>query len=478
MSFNLRDMMLTAYALGELDDAERRDVEAQLASDPSARAELQRMQAVGLDVTHALTGEAEQGLSDLHRLAIESRLQHLDAADRHHSIRASRRKQWRWLATTAAASVLLVVGIGAAAWFAEQVRVSRNLGNVATSPVAGSGNSALPLGSSPVLAMDVSTVPATPRPRYAPVMPAAEREPAAFVSPAAHPLSTFSLHVGRESYQHVRDQLASGRLPQPTNVHIEQLINAFDYQDARPSDREGNPFQIHSEVNASPWHHSHRLIRIALSARGGKGEHPVARDVRLFLEFNPAKVAGYRLIGFESPQGPDSPPPTVEQLGQDLAAGHRVTALFEVIPADTDAGTADLDTTLRYQQPARLTEAAFTDELLFIRVDYRDPDSGGDADAGGDGDAEAQVERMQVAVHDAGRMLRDASFEYRFTASVAGVGMLLRNSPMVGRSDYHDMLALVADLDAQTELPELERVRRDTFIALVKQAAALSLPRG
>lgn len=97
---------------------------------------------------------------------------------------------------------------------------------------------------------------------------------------ADHPLSTFSIDVDTASYANVRRFLQSGRLPPAAAVRIEELINYFPYDYAPPTD--GSAFAASMEVASAPWAPQHRLVRIGLKGREvTTGSRPAANLVFL-----------------------------------------------------------------------------------------------------------------------------------------------------------------------------------------------------
>jgi Ca-activated chloride channel family protein len=112
----------------------------------------------------------------------------------------------------------------------------------------------------------------------------------------------------------------------------------------------------------------------------------IAKDVKLQVEFNPARVAAYRLIGYENRLLRDEDFNDDAKDAGELGAGHAVTALYEVIPVGAaDAGRARGVDPLRYERPDApagpaanegARRAAGGDELLFIKLRYKHPDGG------------------------------------------------------------------------------------------------------
>jgi Ca-activated chloride channel family protein len=150
----------------------------------------------------------------------------------------------------------------------------------------------------------------------------------------------------------------------------------------------------------------------------------VANDVKLQVEFNPALVRSYRLIGYEDRLLRDEDFSDDRKDAGDVGAGHTVTALYEIVPVGVTGTTSVKGTDpLRYvdARPASTTTAASRrgGELLFVKVRYKNP-----------GDSTSRLIAHPV--------LRDtrstASEDFRFAASVAAFGMLLRNSEHKGNT--------------------------------------------
>jgi Ca-activated chloride channel family protein len=145
----------------------------------------------------------------------------------------------------------------------------------------------------------------------------------------------------------------------------------------------------------------------------------VARDVKVQVEFNPAHVQAWRLIGYEDRVY------LREDFDQDnlaadrIGAGHTVTALFEIVPA---ASTPTKTT----REGATPVEA----ELLSVKVAYRTPEAG---------DADARLQ--QFSVTDRAETFAAASADFKFAAAVAGFGMILRESPHRGTTTLGDVAA-------------------------------------
>jgi Ca-activated chloride channel family protein len=154
----------------------------------------------------------------------------------------------------------------------------------------------------------------------------------------------------------------------------------------------------------------------------------VASDVKLQVEFNPARVASYRLIGYENRLlAPEDFNDDQRDAGE-LGAGHVVTALYEIVPvgieSEVQPGRVD---PLRYQQPASVTPAPLaSEEIAFVRVRYKQP---------------GRNRSLLLEQPVTGRMGRRTA-DFDFATAVAGFGMLLRNSEHRGSIDVRQILAL------------------------------------
>ena len=146
---------------------------------------------------------------------------------------------------------------------------------------------------------------------------------------------------------------------------------------------------------------------------------PIANDVKIQVEFNPAQVAEYRLIGYETRRLRREDFNNDKVDAGDIGAGHQVTALYEVTPVGSPAQLSD---PLRYG--AAETADSSTDELGFLRLRYKAPGS----------DTSQLIETPISA--DTTRS------EAGFATAIAGFGQLLRGSDYLGDWSYDDAIAL------------------------------------
>jgi len=193
--------------------------------------------------------------------------------------------------------------------------------------------------------------------------------------------------------------------------------------------------------------------RKVLVTEGGGTLVTVARDVKMQVEWNPARVAKYRLIGYENRALADEAFEDDEVDAGEAGAGHSVTFLYEAVPA-AEQGAASRLRGLRYQTQRQLSSASRTDELLSVKVRYKPADGG-----------PSRGLDAPVRVSDA----RDeTSPDLRFSAAVAAFGMLLRDSEWKGEADY----ALVTRLATEGQVDGDDT--RKEFLALVGRAQSLA----
>jgi len=184
----------------------------------------------------------------------------------------------------------------------------------------------------------------------------------------------------------------------------------------------------------------------------------VAKDVKIQVDFNPARVEAYRLIGYENRAlRPEDFNNDLKDAGE-MGAGHAVTALFEIVPRGGTVPGPSIDQSVFQPAPApRATPApgSNSNDLLVLRVRYKKPD-------------ESESTRMDVPLPDRRRGFSDASPDFRFAASVAAFGMILKNSQYRGDAT----LPWVADTATGSRGQDRSGYRAE-FISLVQRAIAI-----
>jgi Ca-activated chloride channel family protein len=176
----------------------------------------------------------------------------------------------------------------------------------------------------------------------------------------------------------------------------------------------------------------------------------IAKDVKIQVEFNPTQVLEYRLIGYENRKLAREDFNNDKVDAGEIGAGHRVTALYEVVLA----GNQGLIDPLRYGEKEK--SAAVSDEIANVRLRYKQPDSD-------------TSKLLEYPISRKAKVAFDkTSADFRFATSVAAFGQLLRGGKYVGSYSYDD----VANLAKGALSDDNDGYRRE-FVSLVKLADSL-----
>ncbi|RIK79640.1 MAG: hypothetical protein DCC68_12735 [Planctomycetota bacterium] len=207
----------------------------------------------------------------------------------------------------------------------------------------------------------------------------------------------------------------------------------------------------------------------------------IAKDVKIQVEFNPALVGAYRLIGYENRILAKEDFNNDKKDAGDIGAGHTVTALYEIVPPselaeaikanaatsegirndgarnDGEGGSVDALAFQRPKQELELTEAAKTSgDLLLVKLRYKAPDG-------------ERSTLIKTPAKDAGATFAAASSDFKFAASVAAFGMILRQSPFRG-----DITLAAVEETANANLGEDADGQRKEFVNLVRQLRGMT----
>jgi len=196
--------------------------------------------------------------------------------------------------------------------------------------------------------------------------------------------------------------------------------------------------------------------RKALAQELGSTMFPIANDVKVQVEFNPAQVAAYRLVGYETRMLNRQDFKDDKVDAGDMGAGHTVTAIYEITPA---ANAGKLVDPLRYEQPGKKKSDASgkNDELCYVKVRYKLPGQS----------VSKQVDHAVRA--DRARSSLDAvPDDQRFAVAVAAFGQRLRGEQQLADFSYGDIARLAegargADRDGY----------RAEFVKMVRMAESL-----
>lgn len=473
------DPRLTAFALDEMSEADRPVFAAELKSAPASQQLLEEVAETATILREAFVLE-EIPTGDI-RIAAERTRRHI-----------ARPQIWAQRITVfaAAASVAIAI-VGAYSWMSSIQLRQQN--QAITVEIAKTWDSTPGETTTPEFRVTVHPSAETqiaetwpvpkrhpaPRPNSIAGAPQPVAPPAVVVvetspkpSPAAAGLrqrndlafqpvenareSSFSLAIGDSSYQAVREALAAGRLPDPDSVRIEELVNHFEYDYAKPEDSAAG-VAVDMEVADCPWNPRHRLVRIGLH---GDVLAQVPSGARIQVQFNQYQVRNYRLLGYTGPESADGD--ESQPTGR-----HSVTALYEIEPLVLLLKPATSENPEMFASPGSKSP--------------RKPDQPREVHLSGHRQAEEfplpqqlltlklGSERAQIPLTDDGKFLEDASADFRFAAAVAAFGMRLRGEDVENQLSFEQ----IANLAEEALVVADNSGERVTFVKTAQQAARL-----
>ena len=182
----------------------------------------------------------------------------------------------------------------------------------------------------------------------------------------------------------------------------------------------------------------------------------IAKDVKIQVEFNPNVVQGYRLIGYENRRLRDEDFNNDKKDAGELGSGHTVTALYEIIPVGVeDQYTGSIDP-LKYQDSETIKKRNYGSEMMTVKLRYKQPDGN-------------TSKLLSKIVKNKVNEFENTSDNFRFSASVAGFGMILRDSEFKGSSDYKHVIEWAKGAKGQDK-----NGYRAEFIRLIESSKLIS----
>ena len=217
----------------------------------------------------------------------------------------------------------------------------------------------------------------------------------------------------------------------------------------------------HGNGNYSYLDSVYEAKKVLVDEMGGT-LYTVAKDVKLQIEFNPEQVKGYRQIGYENRalSAEDFADDTVD--GGEIGAGHVVTALYEVVPVDSEFDVPEAET----KYTSKKQSADYSGELATVNIRYKEPD----------GDKST----LETAVIKAESGQKEMSHDLSFASAVAVYGMLLTDSAYKGTATYKMAEELAeAGITVQTDERNMaqasnDQLYRSQFLELVRKTEKLS----
>lgn len=213
---------------------------------------------------------------------------------------------------------------------------------------------------------------------------------------------------------------------------------------------------VHGNGNYAYLDSVHEASKV-LVREAGSTLVTIAKDVKLQIEFNPARVQSYRLIGYENRILAAKDFNDDQKDAGEIGAGHTVTALYEIVPSGVAAPASSVDP-LQYQEPGALTARGHSDEILTLKLRYKEPDS--------------EASKLITTVVRDGGSQDSGTKNLRLASALASFGMLLADSEHKGTSSH----ALVVEL--LTGLVASDHGERAELLGLVRRAAQLTKTSG
>jgi Ca-activated chloride channel homolog len=180
----------------------------------------------------------------------------------------------------------------------------------------------------------------------------------------------------------------------------------------------------------------------------------IAKDVKIQIEFNPAKVKEYKLIGYENRILNDEDFNDDKKDAGEMGSGHRVLALYEIVPVGSSSTGISIDP-LKYQVPDLKSKTDFSDEMMTVKVRYKEPQA-------------STSKAIAQPVKWNNPTIEKMSDNLKFACAVAEFGLVLRNSAYKGKSNYDQVLNL-----ARASKDKDEQGYRSEFVRLVEAAKLL-----
>lgn len=172
----------------------------------------------------------------------------------------------------------------------------------------------------------------------------------------------------------------------------------------------------------------------------------VAKDVKLQVEFNPAYIKGYRLLGYENRMLAAEDFEDDKKDAGEIGAGHMVTALYEIVPVDSKQKIAD--TPLKYQDN-RGSKGVENGEWLNLKIRYKEPEG------------EESILKEYPVTEKA--YMKKPAQDFYFAAAVAEFGLILRDSEYKGSASFDNVRELLKNVDTDSD------DYKDEFSYLVKK---------
>ena len=183
----------------------------------------------------------------------------------------------------------------------------------------------------------------------------------------------------------------------------------------------------------------------------------IAKDVKLQIEFNPSQVVSYRLIGYENRLLNKEDFNDDKKDAGELGAGHTVTAMYEIIPSGVKSEFVQSVDLLKYQDAKKAKKGKYGDEILTVKLRYKKPTG-------------KKSKLISKVVSNEALDFDNTSDNYRWAATVAGFGMMLRDSEYRQEANYSNLISM-----GQSSLGKDTEGYRTEMIRMMKNTQAIGL---
>jgi hypothetical protein len=440
-SISASDPRLTAYACGELEAAEVPLVEAALRADPALRAAVEEIRTCTASLERALASEPLYPTAPVPLPR--------SAPPPYRRARWIAFPQFYYITGGLAAAILVVLVTVNRDRILEKERARAESLRVALTPTP--APSAAP-GAPGLVTIDL----APPGPDRATLFPS--------VGPTPPARLALTADYGHAAYASLRQLLRRQRLPAPGSVQPLELLNAFRYRPPTSLASGGDPLATTLEVGDSPWAPARKLVRIGVHGRDvdlsetrqnlvdglARTAATIARDVRIQVEFNPALIAGYRLVGSARDTLTADSPSTDLASAEQFFSGQGFCALFELVPAPSADRPKDSS-----RPPG---SSAPLGDLLTVHLQFLAPE----------GDT---PRTLNFSLAPSPRDAAPASPDYQLAAAVAEFALVLRDPPGARAEALRGVVRAAEAAAADVSFDSAGQ--RAEFLTLVKIAQSL-----
>lgn len=274
------------------------------------------------------------------------------------------------------------------------------------------------------------------KPRISPAKYAVYRNKNA-KSPFRYPVARIPMVLQNESLNNLKQNISNGPLGiKEYKIVIEDLVNSLDYHYSSPTSK-STPFEIYTELFPCPWNEQKRLLHVGIqtiesdsNTTSIQKEKSMAEDVNISVEFNPAYVTDYRLVGYEDYFPNLLSYQTDPSMDATMRSGQSLTAIYEFTP--TQNKFAKENQKLLYQnRPKSLKD---NNELGAVQISYRSPSA-------------RKKWTISRRINRFVKSIDDIEEKTILAVSLAEIAMKLKGSPYIKSGSTNDILKRIRNIE-------------------------------